>query len=81
MSGHGRNKLVVVHLGANDEGKVYSEVLKNLWRILGKSLKGNVFWNSPKIRKRYRNYEQSNRRQPMAGRMVYGGRFYIEEAV
>ena len=24
VSGHGRKKLVVVHLGANDVGKVYS---------------------------------------------------------
>ena len=46
-----------------------------------KGLRGHVFWDSPKIRKRYRNYEQSNGRQPMAGRMVKGGRFYIEEAV
>ena len=34
--GHGRKKLVVVHQGANDVGKVYSEVLKNRHRILGK---------------------------------------------
>ena len=39
VSGHGRKKLVVVHLGANDVGKVYSEVLKNRSRILGKWLK------------------------------------------
>ena len=39
VSGHGRKKLVVVHLGANDIGKVYSEVLKNRYRILGKRLK------------------------------------------
>ena len=39
MSGHGRKKLVVVHLGANDLGKVYSEFLKNRYRILGKWLK------------------------------------------
>ena len=39
VSGHGRKKLVVVHLGANDGGKVYSEVLKNRYRILGKRLK------------------------------------------
>ena len=31
--------MVVVHLGANDVGKVYSEVLKNRYRILGKRLK------------------------------------------
>ena len=36
VSGHGRKKLVVVHLGANDI--VYSEVLKNRYRILGKWL-------------------------------------------
>ncbi len=36
---HGRKKLVVVHQGANDVGKVYSEVLKNRYRILGKRLK------------------------------------------
>ena len=39
VSGHGRKKLVVVHLGANYVGKVYSEVLKNRYRILGKQLK------------------------------------------
>ena len=39
--GHVRKKLVVVHLGANDEGKVYSEVLKNRYRILRKGLKAN----------------------------------------
>ena len=39
VSGHGRSKLVVVHLGANDVGKVYSEVLKNRYRIFGKRLK------------------------------------------
>ena len=38
-SGHSRNKMVVVHLGANDGGKVYAEVLKNRYRILGKRLK------------------------------------------
>ena len=37
--GHGRKKLVVVHRGENDVGKVYSEVLKNRYRILGKRLK------------------------------------------
>ena len=72
----------MVHLGANDEGKVYSEVLKNRHRILGKRLKAKgcevMFPGiSPKIRKQYRNYDQSNRRQSMAGRMVSGGRFYI----
>ena len=39
VSGHGRHELVVVHRGANDVGKVYSEVLKNRYRILGKRLK------------------------------------------
>ena len=39
VSGHGRKKLVVVQLGANDGWKVYSEVLKNRYRILGKRLK------------------------------------------
>ena len=29
----------MVHLGVNDVGKVYSEVLKNRYRILGKRLK------------------------------------------
>ena len=37
--GHGRKKLVAVHQGANDLGKVYSEVLKNRYRILVKRLK------------------------------------------
>ena len=41
ISDHGRKKLVVVHLGANYFGKVYSEVLKNRHRILGKWLKAN----------------------------------------
>ena len=31
--------MVVVHLGANDGGKVYAEDLKNRFRILGKRLK------------------------------------------
>ena len=31
--------MIVVHRGANDVGKVYSEVLKNRSRILGKQLK------------------------------------------
>ena len=39
VSGHRRKKLVVVHLGANDVGKVYSVVLKNRYRMLGKWLK------------------------------------------
>ena len=39
VSGHGRKKLVVVHRGANDVGKVYLEVLTNRHRILGKRLK------------------------------------------
>ena len=39
VSGHGRKKLVVVHQGVNDVRKVYSEVLKNRYRILGKRLK------------------------------------------
>ena len=71
----------MVHLGVNDVAKVYSEVLKNRSRILGKRLKAKgcevMFSGIPKIRKQYRNFEQSNRRQPMAGRMVSGGRFYI----
>ena len=39
VSGHGRKKFVVVHGGVNDVGEVYSEVLKNKYRILGKRLK------------------------------------------
>ena len=39
LSFHDRKKLVVVHFGAIDSGKVYSEVLKNRYRILGKRLK------------------------------------------
>ena len=39
VSVHSRKKLVVVHLGANDVGKVYSELLKNRYRIFGKRLK------------------------------------------
>ena len=41
VSGHGRKKLVVVHRGANDLRKFYSDVLKNRYRILGKWLKAN----------------------------------------
>ena len=40
--GHGRKKFVVVHRGATDEDKVYSEVLKNRYRIWGKWLKAKV---------------------------------------
>ena len=39
VSGHGRKKFVVVHRGANDVGRVYSEVLKNRYRILCKRWK------------------------------------------
>ena len=39
VSGHGKKKLVVGQRGANDIGKVYSEVLKNRYRILAKWLK------------------------------------------
>ena len=39
VSGPSRKKLVVVHLGANDLWKVYSEVLQNTYRIWGKWLK------------------------------------------
>ena len=39
VSGHGRKKFVVVHRGANDVWNLYSEVLKNGYRILGKRLK------------------------------------------
>ena len=39
VPGHGRKKLVVVHRGVNDVGKVYSEVLKNKYRILSKRQK------------------------------------------
>ena len=38
VSGHSRKTLVVVHLGANDVGKVYSDILKNRYRILGNRL-------------------------------------------
>ena len=40
--GQGQKKLVVIHRGANYFGKVYSEVLKNRYRILGKQLKAKV---------------------------------------
>ena len=33
ISGYGRKKLVVVHRGVNDEGKAYSDVLKNRQNI------------------------------------------------
>ena len=40
VSGHDRKKLVVVHLGANDVGKVYSEDLNNTYRIPAAESKG-----------------------------------------
>ena len=74
-SGHSRKKMVVVHLGANDGGKVYAEVLKNRYRILGKWLKakGCEVMFSGILPILGNNREIINRAiyiQPMAGRMV-----------
>uniref|UniRef100_A0A8C4QGC4 SGNH hydrolase-type esterase domain-containing protein n=1 Tax=Eptatretus burgeri TaxID=7764 RepID=A0A8C4QGC4_EPTBU len=84
VSGHGRKKLLVVHLGVNDVGKVYSEVLKNRHRILGKWLKakgGEVIFSGilPRLGNIIEIMSRAIDFNQWLEDWVSGGRFYIEE--